>query len=151
MQMSTPIEKIPDDPRASADEDAELVQSIMADLKSQEMSDTASSVDGPQAVPAYNADDMYDSQPDYDDDVDVTPPPATEPSRTLWRSLWLEAKEPVIVLLLSVLFGLPLVDRILTRYMPRFSADGGTLNTIGVICKAIVITIVFFMLKKFVR
>lgn len=148
--MSTPIEKIPDDPRASADEDAELVQSIMADLKSQEMSDTASSVESPHPPPVYSADDMYESEADYDD-ADVLPPPVAEQSRTLLCRLWLEAKEPIIVLLLSVLFGLPLVDRILTRYMPRFSAEGGTLNTIGVICKAIVITIVFFMLKKFVR
>lgn len=149
--MTTPIDKIPDDPRASADEDAELVQSIMADLKSQEMSDTGSCVEAPPTPPVYNADDMYDSQQDYDDDVDVTPPPAAVQTRTLWCSLWLEAKEPIIVLLLSVIFGLPLVDRILTRYMPRFSAEGGTLNTIGVICKAIVITIFFFLLKKFVR
>lgn len=151
MQMSTPIEKIPDDPRASADEDAELVQSIMADLKSQEMSDTASSVDSPPPQPVYSADDMYDTQPDYYDDVDALPPPAAEHSRTLLSRLWLEAKEPIIVLLLSVLFGLPIVDNILTRYMPRFSSAGAGLNTIGVICKAIVITIVFFMLKKFVR
>ena len=56
---------------------------------------------------------------------------------------------PLLVVILFVLFNLGVVDKTLTRIVPLFANEYGNMNLKGVIVKAILVGIIFFIVKLF--
>ena len=56
---------------------------------------------------------------------------------------------PLLVVVLFILFNLGVVDKTLTKLVPFFSNEYGNLNLKGVVVKAILAGIVFFVVKLF--
>lgn len=157
--MSTPMADIPEDPHKTLDEDQELVQSIIQEIKSQENPP-------PQTAPPRQVydDDSQDVQtaPEQYQYYEEAPryhhePPPPEPKRqvlvetSLWKRLWNEVKEPLLVLALYILSNLRILDKVFMRYVPRMASDIGTLNFLGVFAKGIIVTMLFFLLKKVIK
>ena len=57
---------------------------------------------------------------------------------------------PLIVVVLFILFNLGIVDKTLTRLIPKVANSYGNINLKGVILKAIIVGIIFFVIKMFV-
>ncbi|RYE12261.1 MAG: hypothetical protein EOP45_23160 [Sphingobacteriaceae bacterium] len=174
--MSTPINRIPEDPHRSLDEDQETIQNIIQEIKDQENPPPLQQpIDQyepsrPRRNPApqrgaerfeyYEEDDVpyrenvpqevrYASQQQPQTTNHISKQPSV--SQSIWQKLWQDLKEPLLVLVLYVLSNLRVFDKIFMRYIPRVSNDIGTLNFMGILAKAIVITIIFFLFKKFIR
>ncbi len=175
--MSTPINRIPEDPHKTLDEDQEVVQNIIQELKEQEnpppqnqpLDNYEPQRARRQAPPArdfdfYEEDEMHppQSRDYYSQEVRQIPhdqvnhhqpsfPQKDSYSQSIWQKLWHEAKEPLLVLILYVLSNLRVFDKLFMRYIPRMSTDIGTLNFMGILAKAIIVTMIFFLFKKFIK
>lgn len=169
--MSTPIGKIPEDPHRTLDEDQELVQSIIQEIKSQEtpaqepvpdylsrqesLPGSADQFqyyeDGPQNGHQSEArDDHHDAYHRSEHPVQHLEPRPTS-NQSVLAKIWQEAKEPLLVLCLYIIFGLRIFDKTFMRYIPRMASEVGTLNFIGVLAKGIILTLLFFIIKKFIK
>ena len=173
--MSTPINRIPEDPHRSLDEDQETIQSIIQEIKDQENPPPVQQpIDQYEpSRPRRNASPQREVFQYFDEDevpyrepmpqevryVSQQQPQATQTfssknssvSQSIWQKLWQDLKEPLLVLVLYVLSNLRVFDKVFMRYIPRVSNDIGTLNFMGILAKAIVITIIFFLFKKFIK
>ena len=153
--MATPINQIPDDPNQNFDEDSEIVQSILDQYRQDPVETAAASIDPPQRPPQYPPQQQFEPQysqeqqyePQYEEEYYPKPPP---PQLSLVARVLAEAKAPLIVLALCIVFGLPIVDHFMVKYIPRISNELGTLNVFGIIIRAIMITIVYYLLQKVV-
>lgn len=159
--MSTPIARIPEDPHKTLDEDQELVQSIIQEIKSQE-NPPPQTAPPPQAYEDDQAEDAQPNQEQYQYYEEAAPryqrePPPPEPKRqplvetSLWKRLWNELKEPLLVLVLYILSNLRILDKVFMRYVPRMASEIGTLNFVGVLAKGIIVTMLFFLIKKAIK
>ncbi len=158
--MSTPIDKIPDDPHRSLDEDQELVQSIIKEIKQHESGGQSEDLqqEYQEDVPQQFA-GMQDSRQPQQQQYYEPPPeqyqaqparPATKPL-SLTQKILNESKDPLIVLLLYAVFGLPILDQMLVKYIPRVMTTAGNVGFIGVIFKGILLTIAFYLVKKLIK
>jgi len=57
---------------------------------------------------------------------------------------------PLIVVVLFVLFNLGVVDKTLVRFIPKVANNYGQVNLKGVILKALIVGILFFVIRMFV-
>jgi hypothetical protein len=73
-----------------------------------------------------------------------------EKELTLRERLTNEIKLPLIVAILFVVLSLPQFNQVLTRFMPRFLAETGELNMMGLLAKAFIIAILIFGIKFFI-
>lgn len=72
-----------------------------------------------------------------------------EKELTLTERLTNEIKLPLIVAILFVVLSLPQFNQVLTRFMPRFLAETGELNMMGLLAKAFIIAVLIFAIKFF--
>jgi hypothetical protein len=83
------------------------------------------------------------------------PPPPPKPGfmdkiKNMTNNLGGKMIGPLIVVVLFVLFNLGIVDKTLTRLIPKVANGYGSINLKGVILKAIIVGIIFFVIKMFV-
>ena len=86
------------------------------------------------------------------------PPPPPPPSKqgfmdkikNMTNNLGGKMVGPLIVVILFVLFNLEIVDKTLTKLIPKISNEYGSINLKGVILKAIIVGIIFFVIKMFI-
>ena len=93
----------------------------------------------------FMGDDMHMEQPQYMYDMQEP-----EPEQTLVEKITNQVKLPIIVAVLFVILSLPQFNRILTRFVPRFLAETGEINMIGLLAKAIFLAILLFGVRYFV-
>lgn len=155
--MSTPLDRIPNDPNKAVDEDTEAVQAILREFKNQESADKAGAY-APEPVeyeqePAPPQQYHREGPPQQYEEYERTAPPP-RPTKaappTLTQRLVQEAKEPLLVLVLCLLFGVPAVNALLLKWIPRIASEAGGMNMFGVLMKATLITIAFYLAKKLV-
>lgn len=165
--MSTPIQDIPNDPNANYEEDAQLVDSLMKELNPQppqqqfqQQQQQQQFQQMPEMVPQmqqpgyYNPYDAQAPQEFPQSPVPAAPRPqprAGPQPGSFAQRMWSEAKGPIIVLALAVLFGLPTLDRILGRFLPRLVTEAGSMNLFGVLTKAVLLALAFFIIAKLVK
>lgn len=161
--MSTPIDKIPDDPHRTLDEDQELVQSIIKEIKQheagsqpeQQMELQQEYIEEPEPQAYSNMQNnrpLENSQYYHNQEPDFAKPVSKPPQqKTFLQKLIHESKDPIIILLLYIAFGVPLVDRLLLKSIPRLMTTAGNLGFTGVIFKGVLLTLFFFVIKKFVK
>ena len=73
-----------------------------------------------------------------------------EPELSFVEKITNQLKLPIIVAILFVLLSLPQFNRILTRFVPRFLAETGELNMMGLLAKAIILAVLLFGVRYFV-
>lgn len=149
--MSTPIDQVPDDPHPNDEEDPQMIQELLEQFNQGEQAAQPAQA-AQQAQPAQQQFQYYPEpeQEGHEQEQEQYYEHYEEPPRSVAARIWGEAKAPLIVLALYLAFGLPLLDRTLTRYIPRIATEAGGMNLIGVLMKAIVVTIVFYLLNKLV-
>ncbi len=72
-----------------------------------------------------------------------------EKELTLTERLTNEIKLPLVVAILFVVLSLPQFNQVLTKFMPRFLAETGELNMMGLLAKAFIIAVLIFGIKFF--
>lgn len=162
--MSTPIEQIPTDPHRTLDEDQELVQSIIQEIKQHEggnfdEEDVQMPPPDTMRQPAQRPFRQEEYSQFYEDNSPQEPryqQPASVPvpqpkSLTLVQKLINESKDPLLVLVLYAVFGLPLLDNLLMKYIPRVITTSGRVGFAGVMLKGILLTIAFYIVKKLLK
>ncbi len=83
----------------------------------------------------YN-NDMYEDIEEFDDNLS---------SKDIILN---EVKLPFYVLILSILFQLNTSNNLLKKYIPKFLNSENNISIYGIITKALIITIFFYILKK---
>jgi len=68
---------------------------------------------------------------------------------TLTEKITNEAKLPLVLVVLYVILSLPQFNRILTRYVPRFLAETGEINMIGLLSKGVLLALLYWIVKYF--
>ena len=57
---------------------------------------------------------------------------------------------PLIVIILFVLFNMGVVNKTLTRFIPKIANEYGTINMKGIVLKAVIVGILFFIVRMFI-
>lgn len=149
--MSTPLDTLPADTQPT-DDDGELMETIMSELKGQ-----GGSEHGPPGSPAPTRDTARPAYYEYDEAAGPPAPPARPPRQqatagaTLAQRIWVELKGPLVAAALFALFSLPLLDRAIARALPRFTTEAGSMNVAGVLIKALVVAIAFYIVSKLAK
>jgi hypothetical protein len=76
--------------------------------------------------------------------------PEQEVEKTFVEKITSEIKIPIIVAVLFVILSLPQFNRLLTKFVPRFLAETGELNMMGLIAKAIILAVIILGAKFFI-
>jgi hypothetical protein len=69
---------------------------------------------------------------------------------TLVQKLTNEIKLPIIVAVLFLLFSLPQVNKLITKFVPRLLSENGEMNMMGIAGKAVIVAILVTLIKLFV-
>jgi len=154
MEQSTPIQNL-QQPNEGGEDDSRIVQSILQEMKHQEGSQQnlpeQSSAPQMQIMPQgqqpqymqqeqeYEPDDVYDS---YDDVQEFK-------KQSLVDTVMKEVREPFVIILLYMATNLPMINKLITKYIPKTITNTGNVNLIGTSLKAIVVAILFYIIKKF--
>ena len=62
--------------------------------------------------------------------------------------LVMELKRPLIIIALSIVFALPALNRSLLSFIPKLANDAGNMNLLGIIVKAILVGLLYYVLDK---
>jgi flagellar biosynthesis protein FliQ len=62
--------------------------------------------------------------------------------------LVMELKRPLIIIALSIVFALPALNRSLLSFIPKLANDAGNMNFLGIIVKAILVGLLYYVLDK---
>ena len=93
----------------------------------------------------YMQQGMQSMEPMYEYDMGEQ-----ERELTLTERLTNEIKLPIVVAILFVLLSLPQFNQLLTKFVPRFLAETGELNMLGLMAKAFIIAVLIFAIKYFI-
>lgn len=72
-----------------------------------------------------------------------------EPELTLTQKLTNEAKLPLVALVLFLMLNLPQINVLLTGFVPKFLAENGEINMMGLVCKAVLFAVLLYLVKYF--
>ena len=64
------------------------------------------------------------------------------------KLLIIELKRPLIIILLSIAFSLPAFNRSLLSFIPKLANETGNMNFLGIIVKAILLGLLYYILDK---
>ena len=141
--MTTSVDSLPYEPKHDLDEDI-AVQKIL-----QECTDTSQQPQQQQQQqPQFDQQYTENTQPTYATQYEEYE--MTEPNLSLFQRILKEAKIPLIVASLFILFNLPLIDKLLAQNLPRIANEAGGMNIFGIVIKAMVLTLTFYLINKLV-
>ena len=152
-ERATPINQL----RGDNSNNAELVQNILNDFENeqaqppspqqqpQQMSEQQmpqqqqmSEPQQPQMQQQYYSDEEYDMEPFYQErELNTT------------EQIISEVKRPLLVVLLVFLSNLQMVDDVLLKNFAQLSVDGN-LNMLGLLAKAVLAGVVYYLVNNFV-
>jgi len=90
-------------------------------------------------------DDGMMEQPQYMYDMQEQ-----EPEKTFVEKITDQIKLPLIIAVFFVILSLPQFNRTLTRFVPRFLAETGEINMMGLLAKAIILAVLIFGVRYFI-
>lgn len=76
--------------------------------------------------------------------------PEPEPELSLTEKVVKEVKLPLFVIALVMVLSLPQFNRLLTGFVPKFLAENGEMTMVGLLSKAVLAGVLFFLFKLFV-
>ena len=85
---------------------------------------------------------------DYQEDIDI--PTRVAPELSLVDKIINEVREPLIVIMCFIIFNLPMLDNIGSKYVKKAYNELGRPNIIGLMVKALLVGIIFYLIKKFI-
>ena len=131
-QMSTPINELPDESVQNVEDD-NMIHEIIASLNTE--------------IPPDDSGDTPEQRRNFvsrEPEMDEARPIQNEfkkPRPSLVRTIWKEAKWPLLVLLLFVAFSLQIVDKSLLKIIPKLARESGNLGVLGLLIKSILCSI----------
>ena len=81
-------------------------------------------------------------------EIDPIPLNLTD-SEDLNKILLVELKRPLIIIALCIAFSLPALNKTLLNFIPKLATENGDMSLIGIIVKAILVGILFYITDKF--
>lgn len=138
MEQGTPINDIEEN-------DTELVQSILQEMKSKENEQQMQQMQQQQQqqMPQYDDDDDDDIE-DYE--MENNHMMYEEKQTPLVEKILNELKEPLIVIISFVLFNLPMLDKFASKFIPM-AYHNGNISLIGLMMKAVTVGLLFYGVK----
>lgn len=86
----------------------------------------------------------------------AAPQPPTQPQvyeepKKNWQGQWIdELKQPILVAIIVLLVTLPAVNLLVSHYAPQLLRPGGDLNTLGLVARALVSGILYWVMQRVV-
>ena len=150
---STPIQNLSQSNQGEED-DSRIVQSILQEMNEQggQQQNLPEQNSAPQMqVMPQQQQYMQQEMPEYDPDdaYEAYEEVQEYKKETLVQTILREVREPLVVIALYVLTNLPMLDKLITKNIPKTMTNTGGVNIIGVSLKAVVVGIVFYIIKKF--
>jgi len=137
MDQGTPINNIEEN-------DTELVQSILQEMKSKENDQQMQQMQQHQQMPQYDDDDDDDDVDDYE--MENNHMMYEEKPMPLVEKILNELKDPLIVIICFVLFNLPMLDKFAAKFIPM-AYHNGNISLIGLMMKAVTVGLLFYGVK----
>ena len=149
------------------EEQSQIVQNILNDLEdnsggsdeqNEQYTETQQRYQNRQFAQAQeqqvyqDQDDVYsqDNDPQQYVQKQMSPQPRKQMGgSSLSDRLLKELKSPLVIVLLFVLLNLEMVDTILGKYVPKISSAGGGLNIFGLVFKAVLAGLIYYVVSKF--
>tara|TARA_B100000900_G_C20462892_1_gene668053 strand:+ start:352 stop:816 length:465 start_codon:yes stop_codon:yes gene_type:complete len=150
---STPIQNLQQSNEGGEEDDSRIVQSILQEMNEQGQSmPEQNSAPQMQVMPQQQQQQyMQQEMPEYDPDdaYEAYEEVQEYKKETLVQTILREVREPLVVIALYVLTNLPMLDKLITKNIPKTMTNTGGVNIIGVSLKAVVVGIIFYIIKKF--
>ena len=154
---STPIQNLQQSNEGGDEDDSRIVQSILQEMNEQgnnqqQNMPEQNSAPQMQVMPQQQQQQyMQQEMPEYDPDdaYEAYEEVQEYKKETLVQTILREVREPLVVIALYVLTNLPMLDKLITKNIPKTMTNTGSVNIIGVSLKAVVVGIVFYIIKKF--
>ena len=152
---STPIQNLQQSNEGGEEDDSRIVQSILQEMNEQgnnQQQNMPEQNSAPQMqVMPQQQQYMQQEMPEYDPDdaYEAFEEVQEYKKETLVQTILREVREPLVVIALYVLTNLPMLDKLITKNIPKTMTNTGGVNIIGVSLKAVVVGIVFYIIKKF--
>lgn len=152
---STPIQNLQQSNEGGEEDDSRIVQSILQEMNEQgnnQQQNMPEQNSAPQMqVMPQQQQYMQQEMPEYDPDdaYEAYEEVQEYKKETLVQTILREVREPLVVIVLYVLTNLPMLDKLITKNIPKTMTNTGSVNIIGVSLKAVVVGIVFYIIKKF--
>jgi hypothetical protein len=75
--------------------------------------------------------------------------PVYEEPKKNWQGQWIdEVKQPILVAIIVFVMTLPAINLLVSHYAPNLLRPGGDLNTLGMVGRAIVGGLLFWILQR---
>ena len=151
---STPIQNLQQSNEGGEEDDSRIVQSILQEMNEQgnnQQQNMPEQNSAPQMQVMPQQQYMQQEMPEYDPDdaYEAYEEVQEYKKETLVQTILREVREPLVVIVLYVLTNLPMLDKLITKNIPKNMTNTGGVNIIGVSLKAVVVGIVFYIIKKF--
>jgi hypothetical protein len=79
----------------------------------------------------------------------MQPPPVYDEPKKNWQGQWIDQlKQPIAVAIIVFIMGLPAFNLLVSHYAPNLLRPGGDLNTIGMLARASIGGIIYWVLQK---
>jgi hypothetical protein len=89
--------------------------------------------------------------------MQATAPPQVQPQQVYeepkknWQGQWIdELKQPILVAIIVFLVTLPAVNLLVSHYAPQLLRPGGDLNTLGLVARALVGGVLYWVMQRVV-
>ena len=138
-ERGTPITQLRND--SNGQDNSEIVSNILNQMEQNDQSQ----VQQPSPQPkTHQEQENFDEQYYEDEPVPVFRP------QTFSEKLLSEAKLPLLVVLLVFVANFNQFNKLLAEYVPRMVGSDGNINVFGLLFKAVLIGVLFYVVKKFV-
>ena len=145
MPKSTPISQI-----RKEQDNSELVQNILNEMENTPSNPQQNSQQNPQQNPQqqqYQIKPKYENEDEYEEFYDEDIIEQQRPMSTT-DIITSEMKLPLLVVFLVFLTNFDMVNQLIMKNVPKL-ATGGELNVYGLVIKALLAGIVFYIVKRF--
>jgi len=91
------------------------------------------------------------SNQNTEENIQINNEPDIEDDTSIFDILWYEFKGPILVAILCILFTFNSFDSIFEKFIPfLWSNDNNSINYIGLVIKAILFGVIYFIVNKYI-
>lgn len=138
IDRGTPINQLRGDQNTS-----DVVNNILTEMEHQDQPPMA-----PPSQQRYAPQEEQYEEQYYEDEQEQSAPVVKQLSFS--EKLLSEAKLPVLVVLLVFVANFSQLNKLLVEYVPKVVGNDGNINMLGLLVKAVLAGVLFYVVKKFV-
>jgi len=138
VDRATPINQLRGDQNTS-----DVVNNILTEMEHQDQPPMA-----PPSQQRYAPQEEQYEEQYYEDEQEQSAPVVKQLSFS--EKLLSEAKLPVLVVLLVFVANFSQLNKLLVEYVPKVVGNDGNINMLGLLVKAVLAGVLFYVVKKFV-